>query len=231
MRDRLDRAEFMAKFQQAPFVREGLTFPVEELRFFDGDLPDGNCRTVAVCDPAFGAGDSLSMPICKDFGETKYIIDWVHDKRTTAFTIPLIADKIEEHMITQLQIEKNRGGDLFAEKLQKELDARHIHHCKITLKSAMTKNKYVGMSKEERISGYSDYVKRHFVFLRVKKQESGEDFMYQASDQYRKAIDEMTMFSAESKRQSDDAPDSITQMAMFFEAKTSKRASIGKSWF
>lgn len=232
MRNRLEKIEWMAKFQQSPFVRDSLTFPVEELRFFDGNIPDGICKTVATCDPAFGAGDSLSMPICKDFGGTdKFIVDWVHDKRSTAFTIPEVADKIDEHMITELQVEKNRGGDLFAEQLQKELDARGILHCKITLKNAMTKNKFVGMSKEERISGYSDFVKRNFQFLRVKKWDVETNYVYQATEQYRKAIDEMTMFSAESKRQADDSADAITQLAMMFEAKKVKRATITSSWF
>ena len=164
MRERLDKAEWMAKFQQAPFVREGLTFPVEELRFFDGNVPDAPCKVWAALDPAFGSGDSLSMPICRDYGDEKYIIDWVHDARTVAYTIPLVADKIEEHTITELKIEKNRGGDLFAEQLQKELYSRHIYHCHVTLENAPVK-----MSKEDKISGYSDFVKRNFQFLSVRK--------------------------------------------------------------
>lgn len=222
MRQRLDKAEWMAKFQQSPFVREGLTFPTEQLRRFDGNVPKDKCRTWAALDPAFGRGDSLSMPICKDFGETnKFIVDWVHDKRTIAFTIPLVADKIQEHMITELKIEKNRGGDLFAEKLQEELDARGIRHCHITLENAPVK-----MSKEDKISGYSDFVKRYFLFLTLKKWTEDDNYEYHASDQYRKAIDEMTMFSAEGKNINDDAADSITQLAMMFENKTNTRAKI-----
>ena len=232
MRERLDKAEWMAKFQQEPFVREGLTFPVEELRFFDGILPEmGYIRTIAAIDPAFGAGDSLSMPICADFGERdKYIIDWVHDKRNTDYTIPVIADKIDFHSISEVQVEKNRGGDLFAEKLQRELESRNIYHCKITLKNAPTKSKYIGMSKEEKISGYSDYIKRTFVFLRPKSRSDDLAIEYQASEQYRAALDEVTLFSAESKKQRDDAPDSLTQLAMMFEAKRIKRATVTSSW-
>lgn len=222
MRQRLDKAEWMAKFQQSPFVREGLTFPTEQLRRFDGNVPKDKCRTLAALDPAFGRGDSLSMPICKDFGDTdKFIVDWVHDKRTIAFTIPLVADKIQEHMITELKIEKNRGGDLFAEKLQEELDARGIRHCHITLENAPVK-----MSKEDKISGYSDFIKRYFLFLTMKKWTEDDDCEYHASDQYRKAIDEMTMFSAEGKNINDDAADAITQLAMMFEKRTTNRAKI-----
>ena len=221
-RERLEKPEYMAKYQQAPFVREGLTFPVEELRFFDGNVPDEPCRTLAALDPAFGSGDSLSMPICKDFGEKeRYIVDWVHDKRTVGYTIPLVADKIEEHTITELKIEKNRGGDLFAEQLQKELDARQIRHCKIVLENAPVK-----MSKEDKISGYSDFVKRNFQFLSVKKWTDETNFVYVASEQYRKAIDEMTMFSAEGRNIHDDSADAITQLAMMFEKKAQRKAVI-----
>ena len=224
-RDRLDKPEWMAKYQQAPFVREGLTFPIEELRFFDGNIPDEPCKTLAALDPAFGSGDSLSMPICKDFGEKeRYIVDWVHDKRTVGYTIPLVADKIEEHTITELKIEKNRGGDLFAEQLQKELDARQIRHCKIILENAPVK-----MSKEDKISGYSDFIKRNFQFLTVKKWTDETNFVYVASEQYRKAIDEMTMFSAEGRNINDDAPDAITQLAMMFEKKEQRKAVIRRS--
>lgn len=224
MRERLEKPEWMAKFQQAPFVREGLTFPIEELRFFDGNVPDTACRTIAALDPAFGSGDSLSMPVCKDYGEGKFIVDWVHDKRTVAYTIPLVADKIEEHTITELKIEKNRGGDLFAQQLQKELDARKIRHCHITLENAPVK-----MSKEDKISGYSDFVKRNFQFLSIRKWTDDSNYVYVASEQYRKAIDEMTMFSAEGKNISDDAPDSITQLAMMFETRERRKAVIMRS--
>ena len=221
-RERLDKPEWMAKYQQAPFVREGLTFPIEELRFFDGNVPDEPCKTLAALDPAFGSGDSLSMPICKDFGEKeRYIVDWVHDKRTVGYTIPLVADKIEEHTITELKIEKNRGGDLFAKQLQEELDARKIRHCKIELENAPVK-----MSKEDKISGYSDFIKRNFQFLTVKKWTDETNFVYVASEQYRKAIDEMTMFSAEGRNINDDAPDAITQLAMMFEKKEQRKAVI-----
>ena len=220
-RERLDKPEWMAKYQQAPFVREGLTFPIEELRFFDGNVPDEACRTIAALDPAFGSGDSLSMPICKDFGNDKYIVDWVHDKRSVGYTIPLVADKIEEHTITELKIEKNRGGDLFAEQLKKELDARQIRHCKIVLENAPVK-----MSKEDKISGYSDFVKRNFQFLSVKKWTEENSFVYVASEQYKKAIDELTMFSAEGRNIHDDAPDALTQLAMMFEKKQQRKAVI-----
>ena len=229
MRDRLDKAEWMAKFMQAPFVREGLTFPIEELRFFNGVVPDEVCRTVALCDPAFGGGDSLSMPICKDYGRDNcFIVSWVHDKRSPEFTVPKVVDRIEKFGITLLWIEKNSGGQLLAEKIQKEMDARNIIHCRIELFSAPVK-----MHKEEKIVGHSDYVKRSFQFLLPKAKEVDiEDAdIYYADADYRKAIDEMTTWSAEGKgKQHDDAPDSISTLAMKLNSNIRKVATVTGSW-
>lgn len=225
MRDRLDKAEWMAKFQQQPFVREGLTYPIEELRFFDGFLPVGNCSTIAHIDVAFGGGDRLSMPICKDFGEEKkYIVGWIHDSRSPGFTVPRVVDAIDRYYITKLFIEKNSGGQLYADKVLEEMKNRGINHCKIELYSAPNK-----ISKNDKISGYSDYVKRNFLFLQAKSRDFYEEDIdfYKADADYRKALDEMTTFSIEGKgKQFDDSPDSISSLAMKMDNRRSTRARI-----
>jgi hypothetical protein len=210
LRNRLEPAEWMAKYQQAPFVREGLAFPIERLRFFDGTIPVGETRTVAICDPAFGGGDSLSMAVCRQVDECYFIIGWVHDKRSPEFTVGRVVDAIERYMITLLWIEKNSGGQLMAEKIEKEMQARGVAHCKIELYSAP-----VRMRKEEKISGYSDFVLRNFQFLmpKTKPIDIDQDIFF-ADNDYRKAIDEMTTWSPEGKKQHDDAPDVISSLAM-----------------
>ena len=224
MRDRLDKAEWMAKFQQQPFVREGLVFPIEELKTgFRGVLPDGMFTVVAVCDPAFGGGDRLSMPICATFKdrEEKYIIDWVHDKRTPGYTVPRIVDKIAQHYITRLRIEKNSGGQLMADNIKKELDARGIHHCKIEMVSAK-----VRLSKEDKISGYSDYAKRYFNFMLPGKWTESVDktSAYIPGEQYRLAMDELVTYSPEGMgKQHDDSADAIAQLAIMFEESISNK--------
>ena len=40
-----------------------LVVPKEELNYYNGILPDGDPYKVAVCDVAWGGGDSLSMPL------------------------------------------------------------------------------------------------------------------------------------------------------------------------
>lgn len=217
MRSRLDQAEWMAKFQQQPFVREGLLFPIENLIYFDGYLPEVNTmRVIAALDPAFGKGDHSSMPICADCGsEGKYIIDWVHDARTPGFTVPIIVDKIVTHHITLLKIEENNGGKLYAEQVQNEMAQRGVNFCKIDLQYAPVK-----ISKEDKIGGYSDYILREFRFIQQTKGfvvDDGVRTMYKRSQQYNNAIDEVCLYSPQAKNPKDDAPDSLTQLAMMFD--------------
>lgn len=214
MRDRLDKPEWMAKFQQAPYVREGLLFPEEELKMFDGIMPDGIYTVTAACDPAFGGGDSASMPICAvhENGK-KYIIDWVHDKRTVKFTIPKICDAIEKYNITEIRFEKNNGGNLFMEDVKDELLRRNYLRCRCYEKPAPVK-----IHKEEKIKAYSDWVKDNFIFLMPNRVITSNE-AFKRSEDYEKAMLEVSMFTAEGKNSHDDSPDALTQLAMIFEDK------------
>jgi hypothetical protein len=85
------------------------------------------------------------------------------------------------------------------------------------------------MHKEEKIVGYSGYVKNHFYFLRSKN--TSDIDCYKADEDYRKAMDETTTWSAEGKRQHDDAPDSLSSLAMKLENRQKRnRASVSRSW-
>ena len=229
MRDRLDKAEWMAKFMQQPYVREGLLFPSNELRYFDGNFPeelrDKERKVIALCDPAFGGADSLSMPVCNDFGEKKkYIIDWVHKKGTQAVTVPLVVDAIVKHYITELHIEQNAGGKLITDTIKAEMVKRDVKHCRIVPYYASTK-----MPKDEKIKGHSDWVKENFIFLMpnkymTKKEDYEKETAYKRSEQYQNAMDELEMYAAEGKNFHDDSPDSITQLAIVIDKK--RRATV-----
>lgn len=219
MRERLEKPEWMAKFQQNPFIREGLLFPENELHYFDGTIPEGDYKVVAAIDPAFGGGDSVSMPIClvHENGK-KYIIDWLHNKGSLKITIPLVRDKIIRHDIVDVKFEKNNGGELYCKNVQVNLVECRYNHCHCYTKSAPVK-----LSKEEKINAYADYIKDNFLFLlpnrNVSIDDDGVRFVYKRSDEYDRAIDEMTIFTSEGKNDHDDSCDALTQLAMMFEDK------------
>lgn len=221
MRERLANAEWMAKYQQQPYVREGLLFPQNEMRYSEGIIEDGTWIVTALCDPAFGGADSLSMPVKLKNKETgkQTIIDWVFKKGTQNVTVPLIVDAIIRNVITELRIEKNSGGGLLAENIKKELDSRNCNHCRIIPFSASNK-----MDKMERIKGYSDYVKDNYYFLMENRYlpTSEEDALngirrFRRTEMYDNAMNELHMITSEGKNPHDDSADSITNMAMVDE--------------
>jgi hypothetical protein len=229
MRERLANAEWMAKYQQSPYVREGLLFPENELQFSDGIIPDGTWIVTALCDPAFGGADSLSMPVKLKHKESglQVIIDWVFKQGTQNITVPLVVDAIIRNVITELRIEKNSGGGLFADNVKKELERRNCHHCRIILFNASNR-----MDKMERIKAYSDYVKDNYKFLidtRYLPTKEIDDLngvkRFRRGMMYQNAMNEMHMITAEGKNLHDDSADSITNMARE-EEKAPKEAKI-----
>ena len=218
MRERLDNAEWMAKYQQQPYVREGLLFPSNELQYFNGMLPEDERKIIALCDPAFGGADRLSMPIVADFGDKKrFVIDWVHKSGTQAVTVPLIVDKIIKHYITELHIEQNAGGKLITDSIKAEMQRRDCRHCNIVPYYASTK-----LPKDEKIKGYSDWVKSNFMFLMPNTDEVANEIIYKRSEQYELAMAELCMYTAEGKNAHDDSADAITQLAIVIGKKKNK---------
>lgn len=223
MREKLDKAEWMAKFMQKPYVREGLLFPDNELRFFNGDFDDElenkERKVIALCDPAFGGADNLSMPICADFGgKQKYIIDWVYKKGTQAVTVPLVVAAIKKHYITELHIEQNAGGKLITDSIKAEMKKQNVYFCRIIPYYANTK-----LPKEEKIKGYSDRVKETFIFLMSRQYLAIDDRpTYIRTQMYQDAMDEFTMYTSEGKNPHDDASDSITQLAIVIDKKATQ---------
>lgn len=223
MREKLDKAEWMAKFMQKPYVREGLLFPDNELRFFNGDFDDElenkERKVIALCDPAFGGADNLSMPICADFGgKQRYIIDWVYKKGTQAVTVPLVVAAIKKHYITELHIEQNAGGKLITDSIKAEMKKQNVYFCRIIPYYANTK-----LPKEEKIKGYSDRVKETFIFLMSRQYLAIDDRpTYIRTQMYQDAMDEFTMYTSEGKNPHDDASDSITQLAMVIDKKATQ---------
>ena len=235
MRERLDKPEWMAKYQQTPFVREGLLFPADELRYFNGILPEGDSRIVAVVDVAFGGGDSLSMPIGREYenGDV-YIFDWVFSKGAKEITIPRVVGKIIANEIRVMRFEGNAGGDMYCQYVDDEL-SNQGWKCSCTAKRAPN-----NMDKMAKINAYSGDIKRNFIFLdehRRTSEEKAEDkrlgiTRYERSAEYEEAMQEVCMFVTVGKNTHDDGVDSLTQLAMFVENPYTTKTTItrGGRW-
>ena len=218
MKDKLIRAgndaEWSAKFMQQPYVREGLLFPLDELGYFNGVLPQGHKFRFAVnCDVAFGGGDSVSMPIgLHDLTDDLiYVIDWFFNSSGVSVTVPGVCDMIIKHGIKNVTFEANAGGQLYASKVQEELKRRN-YLC--SCDSVRAPN---NLSKADKIKACEGTIRQKFRFLDSTKHNMDEfdeeTQVYERSPEYERALDELGTYVTIGKNPRDDAADSISQIA------------------
>lgn len=217
LRDRLDKNEWMAKYQQKPFIREGLLFPEDELNYYNGVLPDGEYMTAAACDVAWGGGDSLSMPFGQAFGDggPVYIPDWIFNKGDKYTTKPLVVAKTMQLQPNMVRAEANNGGDEYAEDIDRLLREQGF---KTNVTWAKASNQ---VSKMAKIIQYAPDIKRRFYFLKPELR----------SEEYQAAMDELTTFVQVGKNEHDDAPDGLVQLLQLIDGGMLAKVTASKNPF
>lgn len=214
MRERLDKNEWMAKYQQKPFVREGLLFPENELHTdWNGVLPDGDHVVAAACDVAWGGGDSLSMPFGAAFDGNDgpvYISEWIFNKGDKYITKPLVVAKILQQQPHMARFEANNGGDEYAEDIDKLLREQGF---KTNISWAKASNQIGKMAK---IIQYAPDIKRRFQFLR-------EDLR---SQEYQDAMDELMMITQVGENKHEDSADGLVQLLQLIDGGYGAKVEI-----
>jgi predicted phage terminase large subunit-like protein len=199
MKESIDDATWMAKYMGNPYVREGLLFPAEDLRYYNGVLPDGEPDMVAaVVDTAWGGGDSLSLPIVKVYGSDYYIDDVVFNNGDKTVTRPIVIGKLKQHKPHMVRWESNNGGDEYGGIVDEKLREDGVR-INMSYKKAPT-----NQSKLSRIIQFAPDIKRLY-FLDDKHRSS----------EYEKFMRELTMFTVSGKNLHDDAPDSLAMLVDF----------------
>ena len=196
-REVMDEMSWKALYMNQPVEREGLLFPADELRYFNGVLPDGEPdRKLMVMDIAWGGGDFTACPIAYVYGDAVFIPDLVFNNGDKTVTRPEVVGKIIQHKINVARGEANNGGDEYCDVVDSQL-RQQGYHCSVRSQRAPS-----GQSKLSRIIQYAPDIKR-FYFLDEKQQ----------SKEYKAFIEQVTMFTQLGKVPHDDAPDSLAQLA------------------
>ena len=196
-REVMDEMSWKALYMNQPVEREGLLFPSDELRYFNGILPDGEPdRKLMVMDIAWGGGDFTACPIAYVYGDAVFIPDLVFNNGDKTVTRPEVVGKIIQHKINVVRGEANNGGDEYCDVVDSQL-RQQGYHCSVRSQRAPS-----GQSKLSRIIQYAPDIKR-FYFLDEKHQ----------SKEYKAFMEQVTMFTQLGKVPHDDAPDSLAQLA------------------
>lgn len=198
MRESIDDATWWAKYMGKPYVREGIVFNRDELNYYNGVLPsDEPDRIMAVCDVAWGGGDSLSMPIAYIYGDDIYIHDWVFDNGDKSVTKPIVMEHLKSNNCQTARFEANNGGDEYADDINRML--REKMGYSMNIKSVRASGK---SGKVARILQYAPDIKKFYF----------RDY-HNRNKQYQKAMEELCTFVQIGKNLHDDAPDSLAMLA------------------
>ncbi len=199
-----DMASWLAQYQGQPIERDGAVFSPDDLRYYNGELPDADPDRVFMgLDVAYGGGDFTAGPVVYQYGDDLFIADVIYDSGDKRVTQPLIAKKVAQHNVQALFIEATKMTKGYVEEVDEVLKANGI---RINVQS--TTKHFTGTGKEQRIFDRAPDIRERMVFL-----ESGK-----RSKEYELFMQNLFSFSINKRNQHDDAPDSLTitlSMAIF----------------
>lgn len=202
-----DIASWDAQYQNSPIEREGAVFTPDTMRYYNGVLPDeAPLRIWAVCDPAFGGGDYVAVPIIATYNKLDhYVIDVLFNNRDKSITQPALAKKLQGNNVGTIDVEVSKTTRAYVEGLQAELD-KLGYHCTITTHTAPQNT-----SKAIRIFDKAPDIRQYFIF-----RDSGH-----RSKEYNLFMQNVFSFTVEGKNKHDDAPDSLSMaVANLFKIKS-----------
>lgn len=196
MKESIDPATWAAKYMGRPYIREGLLFPEDELLTYNGVLPDGDPSKLAVCDVAWGGGDSLSMVFAYVFGQDVYIHDVIFNRGDKNVTYPVVIGRMKQHEIHKARFEANNGGSEYASYVDAELRKLGVHVNIFSRRAPSTQ------SKLARIIQFAPDIKKFYFIAEEHRSKEYKEFMR-----------EVTTFVQTGKNPHDDSVDSLSQLA------------------
>ena len=204
-----DMASWLAQYMCTPIEREGTVFAPQDMRMFNGVLPEQDPdRVFLATDPAWGGGDYVAGPVCAQYGDDVYVVDVVFTNEDKTKSQPDIAKKAKRNNVGYLQIEANKMTEDYKNGVESAL--KNIgYHCTVQTKPAPTSK-----SKEQRIFDKAPDIKEHFIFL-----EDGK-----RSKEYQMFMQQVYSFKITGKNKHDDAPDSLAMAADMLFRKQSPAA-------
>lgn len=190
-----DIASWMAQYMGEPIERSGALFEPQDMRYYNGVLPEDPVRIFMAVDPAFGGGDFTAAPVCYQYEDgSVYVADVVYSDGDKRVTQPMIVNKIIEHNVQAVQFEANRSTAGYKDDVERILKEKNIR-VNMTVKSAPNNT-----SKEMRIYDKAPEI-REFYFLEDGKRPK----------EYSQFMQNVFSFKLTGHNKHDDAVDSLAQ--------------------
>lgn len=202
-----DMASWLAQYMGEPIERSGALFEPQDMRFYNGILPDDEpVRVFMAVDPAFGGGDFTASPVCYQYADGSiYVADVVYSDGDKRITQPMIAQKVLQHNVKAIQIEANKSTSSYKDEVEELLKNKNI---RINITTKMAPN---NVSKEMRIFDKAPEI-REFYFLEEGKR----------SKEYSQFMQNVYSFKLTGKNKHDDSVDSLSQAVEMIRSTAGK---------
>lgn len=156
-----DMASWMAQYQGQPIERDGAVFAPEQLRYYNGVLPDGDPdRVFMAVDPAWGGGDFTAAPVVYQFGDDLYVADVVYDNGEKNVTQPLIVDAVKRYGVQAVKVEGTKMTASYGEDID-----RMLRNDGIRVNMQINTKHFTGNGKRQRIFDKAPEIRERMVFL------------------------------------------------------------------
>lgn len=219
LEEEIDEIIWLAEYMQQPAEAKGLLFPKSSLNLYnsseiEGKRPDG---VIGSTDVASSGNDYFSAPFAKAFNKRFFIDDVVFTQDDVDITEPTLVGKIKEVNCSNIVIESNNGGLIFANNIRKELEGEFP--CNVEAR-------FTTSNKETRILLKSGLIKKYFWFRSD----------YKRGSDYDKFMTCLTEYMKMGTGQVDDAPDSLVilieyleQLGLLMDSREEEETPVSKS--
>ena len=213
-----DYASWLAQYMGSPIERNGAVFDPETLRYYNGELPEGDPdRVLMVVDPSWGGGDYVSAPVFYQYGEDLFLHDIVFDNRDKFVTEPMIVECAIRNNVQVMYVEGTKVTGTYAEELDRRF--RNVQY-RLNLQRT-TKHWATGTGKAQRIYDKAPEIVSRIFF----KSPSSRTKPYQ------QAMQQLFTFTVNGKVKHDDFADSLAMAMVMVNGTLYARAKAMTRFF
>jgi predicted phage terminase large subunit-like protein len=196
-REKANESIWMAEYMQQPVDAKGRLF--ENIGYFNHEekqrIIEQSSGALGYIDVADDGSDFLCAVIGHVVENKIYVTDCVYSQSNTDVTIPLCSAMLNKNKVKYCRVETNSMGAIFMRLLKSKIDS--------TTTTLLGVNS--NTNKDTRIFMNSSYVINNFVFSNETKGD------------YFQMVTNLKNYSSNGKNKHDDAPDSITGLALFVQ--------------
>lgn len=211
-----DMASWLAQYQGEPIEREGAVFNPDELRYYNGVLPEGRPdRIFCAADVAYGGGDFTAAPILYQYDDDFYVVDVIYSNAEKNITQPLFIHAVKKYGIQAMKIEGTRMTAGYGQDIDRMLREEGIR-----INIQINTSHFTGRGKESRIFDKAPEIREHMIFLAEGHR----------SKEYQQFLNNLYSFTVTGKNKHDDAPDSCAMAMDFAYNYIAKAEVIKRPW-